>query len=349
MILAIVALAFILSVWLTRRFSQPGSKLYILGVLNERSLSDRPKPRSGGVAIAITIYVTLAIAVVLYFTESLDKLAWIGMAGLMVTIISFIDDRDTVHPVYRFMVHAAAAFLLIQTGFGLWQIGLPGWVWTLPAMVAGVVSLLYIVWMINLYNFMDGLDGLAAGMAVIGFGTYAIIAAMAGDVSFMLTSAVVAVSAGGFLVFNFPPARIFMGDSGATQLGLFAAAFSLWGAQRGVFPFWATLLIFSPFIVDATATLLRRLLCRQRWWEPHKTHYYQRLVRLGWSHRRVLLWDYVLMTACAVSAIWAVRQTEAVQRWVIGSWLVMYVALIVLVNWREMCANARVRADCKYK
>ncbi len=336
MILAFVALAFVLSVWFTHRFSRPGSWFYILDVPNERSLHDNPKPRGGGVAMLIAIYAALALAVGLFLTEARQTLVWVGAACLMVAVVSFLDDRHTMPVAYRIAAHVAAAFLLFRVGLGLESVGLPGVEWTLPVAIAGAASLLYVVWMINLYNFMDGMDGLAAGMAVLGFGTYAALGAMAGDVAFALTNAVVAASAGGFLVFNFPPARIFMGDVGSSALGLSAAAFSLWGVQRGVFSFWLALLVFLPFMADATVTLFRRLLRRERFWEPHRSHYYQRLVRgLGWTHRKAVLWGYVLMAACAISALWA-KGRDTLDQWsLLGVWAVAYAGLLWWVSYRE--------------
>lgn len=335
MILAIVALAFILSAWLTRQFLRRGSWFYILDVPNERSLHESPKPRGGGVAILIAIYGTLGLAAWLYLTETRGVLVWIGAASFLVAAVSFIDDRIAVPIAYRLIVHAVSAFLIFQAGLGLGRIELLGEAWSLPAAMTAGVSLLYIVWMINLYNFMDGMDGLAAGMAVLGFGTYAVTGAMAGDAQFALTNVVIAASAGGFLVFNFPPARIFMGDVGSSMLGLFAAALSLWGVQRGVFSFWVTLLVFSPFIMDTTMTLFRRILCRERFWEPHRSHYYQRLVRSGWSHRQVVLGAYVLMAACGFSALWVVGR-DPLSQWVVtGVWIVIYGVLLWLVPHME--------------
>ena len=157
------------------------------------------------------------------------------------------------------------------------------------------------MWMINLYNFMDGMDGFAGGMTVIGFGTLAVIGVE--HQLFMTMNLLVVSATCGFLLFNFPPAKIFMGDVGSSSLGFLAAGFSLWGNYEGIFPLWIALLIFSPFIVDATVTLLHRLFRGEKVWQAHKFHYYQRLVELGWGHKRTVLWEYVLMGACSISAL----------------------------------------------
>ena len=187
--------------------------------------------------------------------------------------------------------------------------------------------------MIILYNFMDGMDGFAGGMAVIGFTTLAWLGRA--DVGFSAFCLVVAASSAGFLLHNFPPAKIFLGDSGSTTLGFLAAACSLWGSQAGLFPFWTALLIFSPFIVDATVTLLRRLWHGEPVWKAHRSHYYQRLVLLGWGHRRTVLVEYALMLACAASALLAIQLPPADQTVLAGVWIVIYGLLMMAVAWLE--------------
>ena len=141
-----------------------------------------------------------------------------------------------------------------------------------------------------------------------------------------------AAASAGFLTCNFPPARIFLGDTGSTALGFLAAACGLWGSRTGLFPFWVALLVFSPFIVDATVTLLRRLLRGEKVWEAHRSHYYQRLVLLGWGHRRTVLVEYALMLVCAGSAALAVRLPPAGQLGLAGGWIGVYGLLLVGVS-----------------
>jgi len=255
-----------------------------------------------------------------------------GGAALLVAAVSFLDDRFSLNAGVRLLVHAGAAGWLLSDGFLPQSFVLPGMAFGLAVPVAWVGGILFVVWLINLYNFMDGMDGFAAGMAGFGFSAYALLGFMAGDSLFALLSLVVAASATGFLLFNFPPARIFMGDTGASTLGFLVAAFSLWADRDGLFPLWVGLLVFSPFIVDATVTLFRRLLTGEKLWEAHRSHYYQRLVRLGWGHRRTVLVEYGLMFAAAVSAAVAV-QLDAMSQWLIGSvWIFVYLSAITLVQ-----------------
>jgi UDP-N-acetylmuramyl pentapeptide phosphotransferase/UDP-N-acetylglucosamine-1-phosphate transferase len=266
-------------------------------------------------------------------TEFLSgAVVWLAVALTIVAFVSYVDDRHGVAPFYRLLAHFAASFVLIYGGLSMGTTGLQA---TGEGMTAGfnaVLTTLFVVWMVNLYNFMDGMDGFAGGMAVIGFGSLAILGWLAGHSSYGVVSAIVASAAGGFLMFNFPPARIFMGDVGSSALGMLAAGLLLWGSRDGIFPIWVGLLVFSPFIIDATVTLLQRALRGEKVWEAHKTHYYQRLVQLGWGHRRTVLWEYALMAACAASALWVVSKPPPVQYAVILCWISIYVTLMILVN-----------------
>lgn len=312
-----------LSAWLTRCFCEPSSVLYLLDHPNERSLHTNPTPRTGGIAI-VTATVVAGTGTAILIGGNLARLGWLAGALIIVGIVSFVDDRKHLAPRYRIVAHLFAALTLTWGGFVVNGAVFPGDSSTLPAWAAIIASLLYIMWSINLYNFMDGMDGFAGGMAVIGFSTFAVLAWVGDQPSFALLNAIVAAAVLGFLFFNFPPARIFMGDAGSSCLGLLVAAFSIWGAQSGVFPFWIALLIFSPFIVDATVTLFLRLARGEKVWQPHRTHYYQRLVRLGWGHKRTVLWEYVLMVACAVSGVAAVQLPISWQWGFVWLWIAAY-------------------------
>ncbi|MGB5063083.1 MAG: glycosyltransferase family 4 protein [Candidatus Competibacter sp.] len=245
------------------------------------------------------------------------------LAGLIpLALVSFQDDRKSVAARWRILVHLWAAVSLLVADLVPGSLVLPGLALALPAWIALPLVLLFAVWMINLYNFMDGMDGFASGMAVIGFSALAWLGwADAGFATFCL---VVVAAGAGFLVYNFPPAKIFLGDTGSTALGFLAAGCSLWGAKVGLFPFWVALLVFSPFIVDATATLLCRLLRGEKVWEAHRSHYYQRVVLLGWGHRRTVLAEYTLMLACAGSALLAVRLPPVGQTILAVVWIWVY-------------------------
>ena len=123
-----------------------------------------------------------------------------------------------------------------------------------------------------------------------------------------------------------------MGDVGSSTLGLLAAALSLWGVRDNVFPFWAAVLVFSPFIADATVTLIKRLLRREKVWQAHKTHYYQQLVQAGWGHRKTVLLEYAIMLGCGISALWCIRATDEIQMAMLIAWILFYFAFFFWVS-----------------
>ncbi|MBU4499659.1 MAG: UDP-phosphate N-acetylglucosaminyl 1-phosphate transferase, partial [Gammaproteobacteria bacterium] len=193
-------------------------------------------------------------------------------------------------------------------------------------------------WMTNLYNFMDGSDGLAGGMVAIGFGALALAAWLGGAPSLAMFCASIAAAALAFLRFNFPPARVFMGDAGSIPLGFLAAALGIDGAAHGVWPWLFPLLVFSPFIVDASVTLARRALRGEKIWRAHRSHYYQRVVLLGATHRQLALAAYALMLASAALAFVLLRVPQHT-----ASLLILAAAIYLLVfltidrRWYRLC------------
>jgi len=249
-----------------------------LDVPNARSLHVRAIPRGGGLAIwAGWIAGTLWLP---------GAKPWLGPLATVIAV-SLLDDLRGVHPAFRLAVHLAAA---------------AAWAWLAGPALNPIAAVLAIVWMANLYNFMDGSDGLAGTMAVVGFGAYAAAAWLAGSAAATLLLALVAAVVP-FLLRNAPPARVLLGDVGAVPLGFLAAIFGITGWQERWWPAWFPILIFLPFIADATATLVYRLLRGARIWEAHREHYYQRLVQIGWGHRRTLALYAGLMVGVAGSSL----------------------------------------------
>ncbi len=324
--------AFTLTAAMTFILSRPNSLLYMLDHPNERSLHSRPTPRTGGIAIVIGIIAGVLALFLLLDVDMPRQAVWLGALALAVALISYLDDRRHLPVFYRITTHLVAAGLVLYGGPAVQAIRLPGYEWAMAGWLLAIATVLYVVWMTNLYNFMDGMDGFAGGMAVIGFGTLALFGLLAGNVVFAALNLVVASAAAGFLIFNFPPAKIFMGDTGSSTLGFLAAGMSLWGEGTGILPLWVSVLVFSPFVVDATVTLIRRLLKRERVWQAHKSHYYQRLVQMGWGHRKTALVEYGLMAGCAVSALITVRVAPAVQWGIIAVWAVVYAILMIWVD-----------------
>ena len=260
---------------------------------NARSLHAHAVPRSGGIGIA------LGVGVASLSASGFGLASLLGLV-LLLAMVSLLDDARGLPILLRLAMQLVAALAF------LWLYAPLAW-----GVVAWAVSVLALIWMTNLYNFMDGADGLAGGMAMIGFGTYGLAAWLADDMGIALLALALAAAALGFLRFNFHPAKVFMGDVGSIPLGFLAAALGLLGYWRGLWAWPFPLLVFSPFIVDASITLLRRLLRGEQVWQAHREHYYQRLIRSGLGHRATALWSYGLMALCAAAALALLRWPES--------------------------------------
>jgi UDP-N-acetylmuramyl pentapeptide phosphotransferase/UDP-N-acetylglucosamine-1-phosphate transferase len=230
-----------------------------------------------------------------------------------------LDDVRGLPVALRFLAHfvAAAGCLL--------ALGLTGW----PLLAATLA----VVWMTNLYNFMDGSDGLAGGMATSGFGALALAAWLGNAPELAAFCASIAAAALAFLRFNFPPARLFMGDAGSIPLGFLAATLGVLGAQQGVWPWLFPVLVFSPFIADASTTLARRALRGEKIWQAHRSHYYQRVVLLGASHRQLALVAYALMLASAVLAFALLRFPRHAD-WLLAALAAGYLLVFLMIDRR---------------
>jgi len=291
---------------------------------NERSLHQHPVPRIGGLAIMLGISSAWLTA------KNTQVLPLLTLIAPLIAI-SVLDDFKGVAPLWRLIVQLAVAVLaLASMAQGAWPWG------------AYVGALIMLVWGANLYNFMDGSDGLAGGMALFGFGGYALAAAFAGNFEFAALTGAVAAAALAFLVFNFYPARVFMGDAGSVPLGFLAALFGIAGIRAELWPIWFPFLVFSPFVIDATVTLVKRARRGETLWKAHRDHYYQRLVRMGLGHRGTALVSYVAMLISTLTALLA-RDAASSTQWMAVSLIVLAYALglaYVDRRWRQFEARA---------
>ncbi|WP_444917721.1 MraY family glycosyltransferase [Microbulbifer sp. JMSA003] len=258
---------------------------FALDLPNNRSMHSVPVPRTGGWALLIGLSAALLVSP---FTLS----PLITVSFMLVLAVSALDDLRDVPAHFRLIAHVLAVILLL--------LALPvrmDW-WYYP------IAILLGVWTVNLYNFMDGIDGLAGSMTVIGFGSLAGVCFLGGDGELAWVCGLFVICALIFLIFNWPSAKIFLGDAGSVGLGLAVVAVSLFGWQRGAFELWVPGIIFIPFWLDATCTLAKRVLARQRWWEAHQEHFYQRCaLRIGVKNTLYLQLTMMILAACAVFAI----------------------------------------------
>lgn len=258
-----------------------------------------PTPRGGGLAIVAGL--------------TLAWLAWPGLwpAGwpvvflvLAMAAVGWREDRRELSPARRLLLQAVATAALLLLVGGIDSVAVFGhpvsavWLWSLLGGIA-------VVWLINLYNFMDGSDGLAAGQGVWAGLVSAGLFHAAGEHGLALLAMAGAGAWAGFLVWNRPPARIFMGDSGSLALGGLVGAMAVFGAATGAISIWSSFMISSLFVVDATATLVARVGRGERWYTAHRQHAYQRLLDLGFSHGRVM-GGYMLVNVLVVLPLVAV-------------------------------------------
>lgn len=308
----------------------------IFDIPNSRSSHTLPTPRGGGIAIVVSWFVTLTI---LMGSAHLD--VWVGLAllvgGGVIALIGWLDDRHHLSAGIRAGVHLAAAAWAVWCLGGLPSFNVGTGVMPLGWM-GGSLAVIGIVWLTNLYNFMDGIDGLAAGEAVsvglVGGG----LLAFAGADGMALAALSLAAAAGGFWVFNWPPAKIFMGDAGSGLLGYAFGVLALASERAGAVPLVVWMILLAVFIVDATATLIRRAMNGERWYEAHRSHAYQRAVQGGYSHRDVTAAVMGLNTLLAVAAagVWAVPE-------LFPAVFVLIVALLLGV-WYTVCRSGSARS-----
>jgi UDP-N-acetylmuramyl pentapeptide phosphotransferase/UDP-N-acetylglucosamine-1-phosphate transferase len=283
-------------------------------VPNSRSLHAAPVPRVGGWGLVPAALIAGSVF------AAPDRLV-IGLAAVLF-IVSYADDRLGLPILLRLSAHAAAAALWLSVG-----------PLELPIAVA-ILAAFAMVWITNLFNFMDGADGLAGGMALFAFGVYAAVAASAGVTPLASWSAAIAAASAGFLLFNFSPARVFLGDAGSVTIGFFAGAFGIWGWAAGAWPVWFPFLVSAPFFLDATVTILRRMISGEPFWQAHREHYYQRLIRSGWTHRRTALCEYLLMAASAGLAVVMLGWAPEAQYSGLAAAALVYVALAYAIDRR---------------
>jgi Fuc2NAc and GlcNAc transferase len=255
----------------------------MLDIPNARSSHAIPIARGGGLAIVI---VYLAAVLLLRFAGLLDTptTAGLGGGGLLIAAVGYMDDRKALPASIRFVVHLLSALWVIALlgGFAdawLRSFGLHG------VLLGSVLAILSIAWMTNLFNFMDGIDGIAASEAIFIACAGAFIGWRHGAApGVTLAMLALAGASMGFLLWNWPPAKIFMGDVGSGFLGFSLAALGISVSAEGAIPIEVCVILGGVFLVDSTFTLLRRVVRGDRWYEAHRAHAYQRLARRWNAH-----------------------------------------------------------------
>jgi len=290
---------------------------------NARSSHSVPTPRGGGLAIVIT---SLAAAALLCVVQALPWRTFVALAGggLAVAVVGFLDDRHALPATVRFGVHIGAALWCLA-----WLGGMPPLRFADHVIQLGwsgyVVGTLAIVWVLNLFNFMDGIDCIAASEAVFITGAGASLGWVAAPFSTLsAAAAAVAAASGGFLLWNWPPAKIFMGDVGSGYLGYVIAALAVGAGHENPAAVWIWLILGGVFFVDATVTLARRTLRGDKLHEAHRSHAYQWLARRWGAHLPVTA------TTVTINLLWLLPCAWLALRYPRFSWWILLVALTPL-------------------
>ncbi len=283
---------FFLSFYITSYVRNYSLRNNVIDVPNERSSHVVPTPTGGGVAISLSIILSVFVFGGDWIAYPSISLA-LGIGVIVIGIVGWIDIHKEVAVLTRAIIYllvSITALILLggmsELSFGLYHLG-PGW-------LASLLAIIGITWLVNLYNFMDGTDGLAAVQA-LSTGLYGTVVFMSSDqIAASVICLTVFFSTLGFLVWNWAPAKIFMGDVGSCSIGFTFGVLAVYGEISGSVPVIIWLILLSIFISDASMTLMKRILSGETWYRAHNTHAYQRLVQLGMGHGRLAMY-----TLCA--------------------------------------------------
>jgi UDP-N-acetylmuramyl pentapeptide phosphotransferase/UDP-N-acetylglucosamine-1-phosphate transferase len=288
LIIASVSIVIISAFWV-RMIKYWAERRHILDIPNERSSHKQPIPRGGGVVIVGLSMLGWCILSLLMQGYSLFSNFYYLVGGFSIAIVSWYDDLKSLPYQIRFSVHLFGALLVILV-FGYWQaISLPV-IGIFDLGYLGIfVTLIWLVGLTNAYNFMDGIDGMAGGQAVIAGLGWAIVGWVSGQWFILYFGLIIAATSLGFLVYNWSPAKIFMGDVGSAFLGFTFATLPLLAMDGVLYFHWVGLFMVWPFVADTSFTFIRRLIRREPVFSAHRSHIYQRLVISGMSHRAVVL------------------------------------------------------------
>jgi Fuc2NAc and GlcNAc transferase len=325
-VIAIFAVVVIVGFTLTLFIRKSALKTNRLDVPNERSSHTLPTPRGAGLAVVVAFLLGL-IALLIDDTISNEVFLAIAIPGLVVAIIGLLDDRGHLTSAkWRLVGHFACASLAVWLTGGLPELPLANS--TIDFGLAGdIAAVIYLVWMLNLFNFMDGIDLITGVQTVTTSAGVAMLLLISTESDLWKIFALLAASILGFLFFNLPPAKIFLGDVGSGFIGFTTAVISLVVAKDEPLIAWAMIILVGVFVTDATVTLLRRLLSREHVYVAHRTHAYQHLSKKLNSHLPVSLGVGAINLFFLLPIAWLVVESEIIP---IFGLLISYVPLAIV-------------------
>ncbi len=253
-------------------------------------------------------------------------------------LVGLVDDFWKLPVLFRLFSYGIAAGMATAGGIRLSGINIP----LLGTIEFGILdipmTILWIMAVVSFYNFMDGIDGLAVGVGIIVTGFLAYIAWEVGNTDILILTLVLGGSCLGFMRYNFPPAKIFMGDVGSTFIGFTLAVLALIGNQSeetGHIPFLVPVLLLGTFLFDTIVTLGRRILSREKWYLSHREHYYQKMTNLGFSHLQITLGECGMTFLLGVSALLYMRTNQILAFSILIMWLIFLASLITVITFLE--------------
>ncbi len=303
----VLAICFAISAMLTRYLIGDAEQRQLLDIPNERSSHTTPTPTGGGMAIVVT-FICFLLAVGLIFKVAVGEVFVLAITGAVLAIVGYIDDHRHIPAQWRLLIHFLVALMLLLSLSQQPGLSVFGWQWQSGWLLSGV-CLVALVWLLNLFNFMDGIDGIAGVEAITALCGAALIVLAAGGVYWPVALLALAGCVLGFLVFNWPPAKIFMGDAGSGFLGFMLGALALITSATGFISLWAWLILLAVFIADSTLTLVRRAKRGDKVHQAHRSHAYQILSRKWKGHLSVTLVVLIvnlfwLLPLAWASAVW---------------------------------------------
>ena len=324
--IAIFAVVVIIGFTLTLFIRRSALKTNRLDVPNERSSHTSPTPRGAGLAVVVAFLLGL-IALLVEDTISDEVFLAIAIPGLVVALIGWLDDRGHLTSAkWRLVGHFACASLAVWLTGGLPELPLANS--TIDFGLAGdIAAVIYLVWMLNLFNFMDGIDLITGVQTVTTSAGVVMLLLISTESDLWKIFTILTASILGFLFFNLPPAKIFLGDVGSGFIGFTTAVISLVVAEDEPLVAWAMIILLAVFVTDATVTLLRRLLSREHVYVAHRTHAYQQLSRKLNSHLPVSLGVGAINLFFLLPIAWLVVESEIIP---IFGLLIAYVPLALV-------------------
>ena len=297
------------------------TRLQIVDRPNDRTLHQGAIPRGGGLVIAVVLIVSLLALG--YISDRLQMLGAVGLIILCWALLSWWDDRHQLSASVRVLIQGGLSVLIILA-FGYVDVIQVSQTNAVALGLSGAaITWVGMMWFTNMYNFMDGMDGLAASQSIIGAVTISFWLWNFGDQSLALTCMLLASACYGFIIWNWYPAKIFLGDVGSITLGAFFSILIIIGSHRYAFPVLSFVLLFGVFVFDASLTVMRRIVRREKFWLPHRSHYYQRLAQQGLAHDRIVIGLIVLMLICSLLATISLQYRDII-------WLCVVAELVLL-------------------